>query len=164
MSRRALFITLFVSLALNLFIGGLVIGAVAIGRRAPPPRVAMIGGAGPVTAAITALPAEHRRALRGALPTTLRASSQQLREAGRLRRSALMRLSADPVDSSAVLADLARARAIEIEARGALDQRVVTFAATLPLAERERFAQALLPPPRRRRPLALRPRPRTRSP
>ena len=163
MSRRALFITLFVSLALNLFIGGLVIGAVAIGRRAPPPRVAMIGGAGPVTAAITALPAEHRRALRGALPTTLRASSQQLREAGRLRRSALMRLSADPVDSSAVLADLARARAIEIEARGGPRPARGDLRRHLALGR----ARTVRPGPSAAaasRPLALRPRPRTRSP
>ena len=151
MSRKGLYIALFASLALNLFILGLVVGAVVIGHRGPHPRMMMVmHGPGQVAAALRVLPPEERRAFREAVPDTLRASAGQLRQAADLRRSAVQQLSAERMDTRAVLADLARARAIETAAREAIDERVVTFVATLPPVQREAVARALLAPRRGR--------------
>ena len=150
MSRKALLIALFASLAMNLFIVGLVVGAKVTERRPPPrgERMLVLSGPGPAATAIRNLPAEQREAFRATAPGAMREANARFREARRLRQSAMRQLAEEPVETRAVLAELARARAIEAEARGALDNRIIGFAATLPPEHRAAFAKAMLRPPR----------------
>ena len=152
MSRRTLYIILFVSLAVNLFAIGLGAGAFFFGERLrphrPPPEFR--GGGPPMMAAAAALPDNSREAYRDAISAEALAVRPKLKEARQLRHDAWMKLAGDPVDADTVAADLDRARALESEARAAIDRRIVDFTARLPAAERGPFAQALSTPPQRR--------------
>lgn len=148
MSRRTLYILLFVSLAVNLFVIGAVAGAFLFGqpmhRRHPEMR------AGPaMMSAAAVLPDDRREAYRQALGAHAAAVGPKLREARQLRRGAWMRLATDPVDSGGINADLDRARALESEARAEIDRTILNFAVGLPAADRARLGQALAQPPRR---------------
>lgn len=151
MSRRTLYILLFVSLAVNLFAIGLGAGAFFFGERLRPHRPPEFRGGGPpMMAAAAALPDASREAYRQAISAEALAVRPKLREARQLRHDAWMKLGADPVDADMVAADLDRARALESEARAAIDRRIVDFTARLPVGERAPFAQALANPPNRR--------------
>lgn len=150
MSRRTLYILLFASLALNLFILGAVAGAAFLGGRFHHPRPGR--GAPPMFAAAAVLSEPERGAYVDALRGAAAEAGPKLRQARAIRREAFQRLGADPVDSAGVMADLDQARALETQARQAVDQRIVNFTAQLPAADRARLAQALAaPPPHRRR-------------
>lgn len=146
MSRRTLFILLFVSLALNLFIIGAGAGAFLFGDRLHPGRRELRGGGPPMFAAAQTLPEAQAQAYRDALSAEALAVRPMLREARRLRHDAWMRLAADPVDAAGVVADLDKARAQQAQAQSEVDRKIVDFAATLPAAERGRFAEALAQP------------------
>jgi uncharacterized membrane protein len=145
MSRRTLYIVLVVSLALNIFGVGALIGAGAMGFRwhgigSPP------GGRGGMAPASRALSPEHREAWSAVLRGQATTSGATLRQARMLRRGAWMRFASDPLDTAGVLADLQRSRALEAQGRGELDAEIVAFAAKLPAAERVKFADALMQP------------------
>jgi len=149
-SRRTLYIVLFASLAVNLFAVGLGAGAFFFGERLRPHHPPPFRGGPPMMAAAAALPDNSRAAYREAISAEALAVRPKLRDARQLRHDAWMKLAADSVDADTVAADLDRARALESEARAAIDRRVVDFAARLPAAERAPFAQALAMPPQRR--------------
>lgn len=151
MSRRALFIVMFVSLALNLFILGAVAGALFLGDRFHRPRP-FVRGAPPMFAAAAMLPQAEQSAYEDALRSAAGVAGPKLRQAREIRRDAWVRMGADPVDAAAVTADLDRARGLEAQAREDVDHRIVDFAAHLPAADRSRLAQALAAPPQRRGP------------
>lgn len=139
---------LFVSLALNVFVGGAYVGSYLTKAKAPPPAVAP-GGPGPrspVIAAVRALPPEHQAAWRDQGPAFARTYGPKTREARRLARETMRGFAAEPFDAEAALANLARARDLEHESRVAMDRRLVIFAATLPQAERAAFGEALARP------------------
>jgi uncharacterized membrane protein len=149
MSRRSLLIVVFVSLALNLFLIGAVVGVGAMGLR-PPHRPEARSGPG-MAAAAEALSPEQRMAWRTMLREQARVSGPKLREARIARRTAWRRVAEEPMDTQAILADLARSRTIEQAERTAMDQRMVEFAAALPLADRVRLSNALNRPRGHRR-------------
>jgi uncharacterized membrane protein len=67
-------------------------------------------------------------------------------EARRIHRAALQRFGEQPFPRDEILAEFNRARALEQQARGVMDQRIVEFAATLPPEDRARFGDALARP------------------
>jgi uncharacterized membrane protein len=98
---------------------------------------------------------EHRQPFRAAIRETVRDSRPLVRE-GRLARADAAGLFVQPqLDAAAVKTALARARNADVTLRGRIEEKVVDFAATLPLAERQALAEALkrgpLRPPRGRR-------------
>jgi len=139
---------LFVSLALNVFVGGAFVGAQLTKAKAPPPVAAARepGQRNPVMAAVRALPPEHQAAWRDQGPEYARTYGPKAREARKLARETMQSFAAEPFDAEAALANLARARDLEHESRLAMDRRLVTFAATLPQAERAAFGEALATP------------------
>lgn len=142
MQPRALWIVAIVSLALNLFLVGAVVGALVIGAHKPMRRGDLRPGPA-LFAAAQELSPEQQRAYHTALRSETRAMAPKLREAREARRSAWRRLGEDPVDQAAAVRDLDRARALEIEARGAIERRLLAFAATLPPSERAKLAERL---------------------
>lgn len=148
MSRRTLFILLFASLALNLFVIGAAAGVFLFGphlHRMPPPR----GGGPPMMAAAAVLPDDQRAAYQTALRAEAAHVGPQLREARQIRREAWSRLGADPLDAAGIAADLDRARALETQSRADVERAILGFAARLPAAERARLGEALAQPARR---------------
>jgi len=146
--RPILLGALFVSLALNVFVGGAFVGAHLTKAQTPPPAAAAPapGQRNPVIAAVRALPPEHQAAWRDLGPEYARTYAPKAREARRLARATMRGFAAEPFDAEAALANLARARALEHESRVAMDRRLVTFAATLPQPERAAFGEALARP------------------
>jgi len=152
MSQRHLTIALFVSLAVNLFAIGAVVGGLVIGARMAQGREsAMRPGPPPFFQAAESLSPERQEVYR----QTIRGEAGQVRrkliQAGQARREAWSDLGEEPFDPAAVRRDLARAQAIEAEARSAVEGRVVDFAGELSVQERQAFAEALARPPSRDR-------------
>jgi uncharacterized membrane protein len=145
MGRRWVLIGLFVSLALNLFIiGGLVgAGLAGVKLRPPPPEPSPRGG---MAVAMPNLPPDEQAAWRASNRAFMEANAAQAQEARRLRRQAIQRFGEEPFARDAILADLNRARGLEYETRLAQDQRVVNFAARLPPDQRVEVARALVRP------------------
>lgn len=152
MSRRTLFILLFVSLALNLFILGAGAGAFLLGERLHPDRPPGMRGGPPMFAAAASLPDAEAQAYRDALSAEALAVRPTLRQARRLRNDAWLKLGADPVDAAGIVGDLDKARALQAQAQSDVDKKIVDFAARLPAAERGRFAEAISQPPMRHGP------------
>lgn len=152
MSPRKLTVALFISLAVNLFAIGAVVGGLVIGVRMTEGRqMAMRPGPPPIFAAAESLPEARQDAYRQALRAEAREARQALMQASQARREAWAGLAGDPYDPAAVQRDLAAAQAIEAQARSVLETRIVTFAQDLTLEERQALAAALSRPPRRQR-------------
>ncbi|RAK65467.1 periplasmic heavy metal sensor [Phenylobacterium kunshanense] len=136
---------LFVSLALNVFIGGAFLGSHLAGGRGgshePPAR-----GRNPVALAVRDLSPEAQSAWRAGSPAYLREAVPKGREARRLARETMQGFGHEPFDPDGAFAKLKRARSLEYEARVAMDRRIVDFAAGLPAEERARFGEALARP------------------
>ncbi|MEO8113664.1 MAG: periplasmic heavy metal sensor, partial [Phenylobacterium sp.] len=106
----------------------------------------------PLWAAAAALPPEHREAYRTLLRAEAQSVAPKLRAARMSRRDAWGRFAAVPFDAAGLAQDLARARALEQDARSQLEARIVTYAATLPPGERASLGEALQRPARAQRP------------
>lgn len=138
MSRKSLFVVLFISLALNLFLIGTVAGGLVVGQRfraAHPPPPAR-GGQAPLWRAADALPPEKASAYRAALRSGAPQMRDAMRQARAARQTAWNGLADEPFDAAASKRRLADIRAQEAQARGLVDDRVVDFAAELSPAER----------------------------
>lgn len=148
MSQRALYIALFVSLALNLFVLGAGAGVYLAdqrARQAPPPR-----NLPPMMAAAAVLPQDQREAYRDALNLAAATVRPNMREARRLRHDAWIRLGADPLDTQGIVADLDKARTLQADAQGQVDRRIIDYAARMPPAQRKAMGAVLAEPPQRR--------------
>lgn len=147
MKGRGLLVGLLVSLALNLFLVGLGVGAWALGPRLvqPAPVVAQGGGRAilPLWAMGRALSPQHRPAFNAVLREALAAGRGDIREAREIRRRAFDSMASDAFDAVKVSADLDRARDLEVGARARLERDIVSFSATLPPEERARLAEAM---------------------
>jgi uncharacterized membrane protein len=144
MTSRKLTIVLFVSLACNLFLVGAVVGGLVVGARFRAAPMMEGRSAAPVLRAADSLTPEQRRAYRQALRGEAMPMAGALREARLARQDAWRGLMREPFDEAQTIADLDRARAREMEARGAVERRVVHFAGTLSPEERVRFAEGLM--------------------
>ncbi len=152
MSQRNLTIALFVSLAVNLFAIGAVVGGLVIGTRMAQGRESVMRpGPPPFFQAAESLSPERQEAYRQTIRGEAGQVRRKLMQAGQARREAWSDLGEEPFDATAVRRDLARAQAIEAEARSAVEGRVVEFASELSLQERQAFAEALARPPSRDR-------------
>ena len=146
MSRKTLLITLFVSLALNLFAAGALVGGLVIAARRPPPVAAPAARPGPALwAAGATLPPPERRAYHEILRSEAPQMGEKLREARKARREAWDRMKQEPFDAPGAEQDLDRAMQLEIQARRRVERRLVEFARRLPPEERARFAEGLGP-------------------
>ena len=152
MSRPLLLGALFASLALNVFIGGAFVGVHLAKAKPPdpPPAAEGLRARNPLQAAVRALPPESQAAWREGAAGFARDVAPRAREARQLARGAMAGLGSEPFDAAATLAALKRARAVEYQTRLAMDERIVTFAATLPADQRKTFGEALARPVGRR--------------
>lgn len=146
MSPRGLAIALFVSVALNLFAIGAVVGGFVVAERLHGMTLVQRPGAGPqqpLWTAADALPTAHRDAYRALLRDQALPVGLQLRQARQARRQAWAGLMTEPFDATGTAKTLADARTLELQARGGIEQKIVEFAATLPAEERAKLAQGL---------------------
>jgi uncharacterized membrane protein len=149
MNRTVLYVALFASLALNLFIAGTYVGSRLAGGHADASDVQRPRN--PVVMAVRELTPEQRAAWRAQNRDFVAINGVKLREARRLTRETMLSFGAPSFDPARAIADLDRARALEHEARNAMDRRIVGFVATLPPADRARFGEALARPAAQRR-------------
>ena len=150
MTQRNMTIALFVSLALNLFAIGAIVGGLVVGARFSEGRGPMMRpGPPPFREAAQTLPPARQEAFHRALRGETFEVRRKLMAASEARRAAWAQLGADPYDPTAVRRALARAQAIEMEARTLVEGRVVDFAGELSAEERDRLAGALSQPPQR---------------
>lgn len=146
MSRRVLLIALFVSLAVNLFTVGAVVGGLVVAARTPAAPAGPNLRPGPALwAAGEALSPERRREFRHVLREQGPVTNARLRAARQARREAWALLGREPFDAAAATRALDEARAMEMAARRDVEGRIVDFAGRLPPGERARFAQGLAP-------------------
>ncbi|HEY3695578.1 periplasmic heavy metal sensor [Phenylobacterium sp.] len=142
MGRRGLLIVLIVSLAVNLFVIGATVGVFALGARMHLLR-AGLRPAGPLWAAAADLSPERQQAFHQALRGEAGEVGGKLRAARQARRDAWLSLRSEPFDQAAAAAALDRARALEMQARGGVERRIIDFAAGLTPEERARLAERL---------------------
>lgn len=147
MKGRWLLVGLVVSLALNLFLVGLGVGALVFGKGRPgegPPAAGQDGPRrGPLWMASRGLSEQHRPAYRRVVVEATLATREDLREARRLKRRGIEAMAAERYDPEAAAADLEKARALEFKARSRIEHDIARFAATLPPAERAALSEAL---------------------
>lgn len=146
MSNRGLIIALAGSMAVNLFVVGLVVGAIGARTRDTVQRPGP-GGGNPLMMAGDRLPEN----VRGQYRAQVRAVSEQalphLMVARQARQEAARLMTQPDYDAAAVADALKRARDAEVAARGEIEGAVVDFAKDLPRPERRVLAQGLRQPP-----------------
>lgn len=131
-------LALAVSVVVNLFLAAALIAGYASLRSG-----GRMIAAGSLRIAGSELPAAERRPFRQALRQARRAMHPTAL-AGRAARAEAAELLRQPVvDQARVLAALDRARAADLAVRAAVEARAVTFAATLPPADRATLAGAM---------------------
>lgn len=147
MNGRGLIFGLLASLALNLFLVGLGVGAWALGPRLMQPTPVVVQGPGrpplPFWAAGRALSPQYRPAFNAVLRKALLDKVGDVREARAIKRRAFDTMTAGDFDAAKVTADLDRARTLEFGARARLEGDMVAFAATLPPDERANLVEAM---------------------
>lgn len=147
MTPRRLTIALLVSLALNLFLVGLGVGAWALGPRLMQPSPVVVQGPGraplPFWASARALSPQYRPAFSAMLRGVLADTVGDIREARKIKRQAFDAMSSGDFDAGEVTAALDRARTLEFGARARLERDMLAFSATLPLEERANLAEAM---------------------
>lgn len=142
MSRR-LRLLLILSLVLNLFVFGAIVGGAIIWHRAQqsPPAAAL--GRPAIRQAAAALAPEYRRQFRKAFRATAQALRPDVQAAREARQDVAALLSARDYDGQALEAAIRRAREADLRVRVALETRVVAFVQTLPADQRIAFGKEL---------------------
>ncbi|WP_312161675.1 periplasmic heavy metal sensor [Phenylobacterium sp.] len=149
MSRKALFVMLFVSLAVNLFLVGALAGGLVVGQRFRADRPPMASRpVQPLWRAGDVLPPDRAQAYRQALRDEAPGMRETMRAARAARQDAWRAIGQDPFDPVATKRRLAEIRAQEAGARGQIDDNVVDFAAGLSPADRAALARGLTERPR----------------
>lgn len=152
MTERSRPILLIVSLALNLFLVGTIVGGLVVGQRLRAERPPPARGGPALWAAARELSPEDRAAYREVLRGEDGQARLNLRAARQARAEAWRSLNAEPFDPAVVRKHLSDARAQDAQARGELEDRIVTFAATLSPEDRARFVEGLTRPGRNEQP------------
>ncbi len=140
MTARWTLIALIASIALNLFLLGTAVTVIALRAHEPYRRLPQRPT---LRAAAMSLPPERRRqftALLRAEGDGIQGASRQARD---LRAAAWQSLATPSFDPLVAKADLARARALNLASRSAVEDGVVDFATALPPADRARFGEAM---------------------
>ena len=141
-----------VSLALNLFLIGSMVGVLVVGLRIFGERAEVSGGrGGDLNAAFQALPEARRQALREIMRNQAIDAAPDLRAAAAARREATQLMGTEPYDSAAVSAALTRAREADGRARARIDATLATRLAELSPQERTLFARVMMRGPGGRR-------------
>jgi uncharacterized membrane protein len=148
MKPRTLVIGLVVSLALNLFLAGLIVGGGVVARRMVELRPPAAAGARlPLWRAGDDLPPVKRRAFRQMFRQAVRASEPDIRQSRAIKREAIASLRSPDYDGEAAVAAMSRARAQEMQARSGVESAILRFAQTLTPQERlllsDRLEQSL---------------------
>lgn len=139
-----------VSLALNLFLVGLVVGSLLIGARLLGERSEFRRGRGSdLAAAFQALPEARRQALRDIMRAQALDAAPDLREAAGARREAMRLIAAEPYDAAAVTQALERARLADGRARARIDATLASRLTELSPQERAVFARVMMRGPQR---------------
>jgi uncharacterized membrane protein len=138
MSPRILKIVCAVSILFNIFlIAGLVAGAARLhGRRG-------MMAAGSFRIAGAELPDAQRDAFRQQMRDARAQARPIILQGKQARADAAALLRAPSLDQAALSAALARARSADIMVRTQMEARAISFAATLPQADRARLAEGL---------------------
>jgi uncharacterized membrane protein len=147
------YIALIVSVAVNLFLGGLIVGAVVVARRAAevrPPAAAPLKA--PIWRAGDGLAQPYRQAFRKTVREAVLATRDDIREGRRLRMDALEQMGEPTYDIAAVNAQLQQGRALDQKAKGEVEMAIMKFAATLPADQRAILSQGMRKPTRPVRP------------
>jgi uncharacterized membrane protein len=138
MGRRGLLIALIVSLAVNLFAVGAVVGALFLG-----PRMHMAVRGPPFWTAAAELPPARRDAYRRMLRGDAGEVREAMRDARRARRDAWRSIGESDFRPQETAARLDHARRLEMQARSVVERRILDFAVTLPPDERAVLAEGL---------------------
>lgn len=145
MKPDRLVIGLIVSVALNLFLAGLIVGGVVVARRAAELRPSMLATQNrtPLWRAGDELPQPKRRAFRQMFRQAGLDTRPAIRESRAIRREAIDSLEAAGFDPKTTIARMNQARRMDSDARSQVEARILEFAATLTPEERELLAQGL---------------------
>ena len=147
MNGRGLLFGLLGSVALNLFLVGLGVGAWALGPKLMQPAPVVIQGPGraalPFWAMGRSLSPEYRPAFNAVLRKALTASVGEVREARAIKRRAFDAMGSGDFDAVKINAEFDRARQLEFDARTRLEHDLLTYSATLPAEERANLAEAM---------------------
>ena len=146
MSQRTLSIALIVSLVVNVFVIGAVIGAFGMRmryeeQRREPPRA-------PLMRMSEQLPEDVRNRYMAVMRAQGQANRPKMEQVRQARADAMKAFAAEPYDPKAAADALARARALEMETRAAVETTVVEFAKELKPEERKIIGQSLRGGPR----------------
>ena len=141
MTERGLKIALAVSVAVNIFVAGVVVTGLAVGLRHLPDRP--YGERPPIIAMIRSLDEPDRAQTEQALRTTALAAREDFEAARRLRSEAIELAGADTFDRAAVEAALARSREAEGAGRTRLEGTMLDLLQRLDQEDRQRLAPAL---------------------
>jgi len=131
-------ISLIVSVILNLFLAGALIAGIISLRTG-----GRMINAGSLRIAGAELPFAERRPFRAALRQARREMRPVIMNARAARAEAAALLRQPTIDQRAVVAALDRARDDDTQVRAAVERRAVTYAATLPPADRAKLADAM---------------------
>jgi uncharacterized membrane protein len=144
--RTPWLVLLFVSLALNLFLVGAFVGAIALGLRMAREN----GAPGALAVATRDLPQPDRRNFRQMLAGERAAAASDVQRSRDLRAAAWGALAEAKPDTAAIKSQLAQSRQIDLAVRTRVEERIVDYAAGLSGADRATFAagmrKALTPP------------------
>ncbi|MDB5469251.1 MAG: hypothetical protein JWR84_811 [Caulobacter sp.] len=145
MKPRGLIIALVVSVAINLFLAGLIVGGVVVARRATEMRPPALAGQNrtPLWRAGDELPFPKRRAFRQMFRQAGLDTREAIRESRAIRREAIAAMEQPDYDAKAAIDKMNRARQLDSQARSQVEARMLEFAATLTPDERELLAQGL---------------------
>ncbi len=161
MSDRALRIGLIVSIILNVFLVGGVVGGLAFWRLNPQVHASAAPANAPqqrraLRFAADQLSTQQQRAFRQALRQARMDTLPNLRESQAQRRELVGLIGAETFDRSAVMSALSRARSADAAVRARLETAIVDYAAGLSPADRAVFVQGLARSPTLRQPPARR--------
>ncbi|WGM40162.1 periplasmic heavy metal sensor [Caulobacter sp. NIBR1757] len=145
MKPRGLIVALVVSVAINLFLAGLIVGGVVVARRVAEARPVAAAGQNrtPLWRAADELPFPKRRAFRQMFRQAGLETRDAIRQSRAIRREAIASMEAPDYNAAAVLEKMNRARQLDGQARSQVEAKILAFAATLTPDERELLAQGL---------------------